>query len=112
MKQANQTNCKDDFTCQHVKKKQDKSIYIYHLIKRDLCICEKCEAKLRKQILEQDTIETSNEGLASRNKFHGIDDMIRPAHPIHPIYYPPKESKEFKSIKKSIKKLRLLRSIL
>lgn len=46
-----------DFECQHVKKKQDKSIYIFHLINRDLCICEKCGAKLMKQVIEQDKIE-------------------------------------------------------
>jgi hypothetical protein len=46
-----------DFECQHIKKKQDKSIFIYHLINRDLCLCERCEAKLRKQIFEQDKIE-------------------------------------------------------
>jgi hypothetical protein len=46
-----------DFTCQHIKKKQDKSIYIFHLINRDLCICEKCGAKLMKQVIEQDKVE-------------------------------------------------------
>jgi hypothetical protein len=46
-----------DFECQHIKKKQDKSIFIYPLINRDLCICEKCEAKLRKKILEQNKLE-------------------------------------------------------
>lgn len=46
-----------DFTCQHIKKKQDKSIYIYPLINRDLCICERCEAKLREHIFKQDKIE-------------------------------------------------------
>jgi len=42
-----------DFECQHIKKKQDKSIFIYHLINRDLGLCE----KLRKQVFEQDKIE-------------------------------------------------------
>ena len=46
-----------DLECQHVKKKQDKSIYIFHLINRDLCICEKCGAKLMKQVIEQNKIE-------------------------------------------------------
>lgn len=46
-----------DFECKHIKKKQDKSIFIYHLINRDLCLCERCEAKLRKQVFEQDKIE-------------------------------------------------------
>ena len=52
-----QTKKQRDFTCQHINKKQEKSIYIYRLIGRDLCICEKCEAKLRKQIFEQDKVE-------------------------------------------------------
>jgi hypothetical protein len=46
-----------DFTCKHIDKKQDKSIFIYHLINRDLCLCERCEAKLRKEILEQNKLE-------------------------------------------------------
>ena len=46
-----------DLECQHVKKKQDKSIFIYHLINRDLCICERCEARLRKQVFQQDKDE-------------------------------------------------------
>ena len=48
---------KIDFTCNHIKQKKEKSIYIYSLIGRDLCICEKCEKKLREQILEQDKLE-------------------------------------------------------
>jgi hypothetical protein len=46
-----------DFTCNHIKKKKDKSIYIYHLINRDLCLCERCGAKLMKQVIEQDKVE-------------------------------------------------------
>lgn len=61
-----------DFECQHVKKKRDKSIFIYHLINRDLCICEKCEAKLRKQVFEQDKIEREAK---QEMKLRGIDIM-------------------------------------
>lgn len=61
-----------DFECQHVKKKQDKSIFIYHLINRDLCICEKCEAKLKKQVFEQDKIEREAK---QEMKLRGIDIM-------------------------------------
>ena len=88
-----------DFTCQHVQKKQDKSIYIYHLIGRDLCICERCGAKLMKQVVDQHAIEKTNEALLLRNKYHKIPDFV-------PGY---KQTKELKSIKESIKRLRKLR---
>lgn len=46
-----------DFECQHIKKKQDKSIYVYKLINRNIYLCEKCEAKLRSQVFNQDKTE-------------------------------------------------------
>ena len=39
--------------CKHVRDKKEKSIYVHSLIGFDLNICEKCESKLREQILEQ-----------------------------------------------------------
>ena len=46
-----------DFTCQHIIAKKDKSIYIFPLIDRDLCICEKCHKKLFTEIIKQDKLE-------------------------------------------------------
>ena len=57
-----------DFTCEHILQKKDKGIYTYKLIGRDLDICECCEAKLRKQIFEQDKIEKEMKPFADKCK--------------------------------------------
>ena len=57
-----------DFTCQHILQKKDKGIYIYELIGRDLCLCERCETKLRAKIFEQDKIEKEMKPFADKCK--------------------------------------------
>jgi len=42
--------------CNHFNNKLP-SVYIYPLIGAELCLCPKCEKKLRQRILEQDKIE-------------------------------------------------------
>lgn len=59
-----------DFTCQHIIEKKDKSIYTYKLIGRELDICERCEATLRKQIFEQDKIEKEMKPFADKCRIY------------------------------------------
>jgi hypothetical protein len=49
---------KKQLYCKHWMKESKKtSTYIYKLIGAELNLCDACEAKLRKQIKEQDKIE-------------------------------------------------------
>lgn len=49
---------KKQLSCKHFKKESKKtSFYIYSLIGAELNLCNACEKKLRKQILDQDKIE-------------------------------------------------------
>jgi len=42
--------------CLHITKKIG-TVYIYGIIGKDICLCTKCERKLRANILEQDKFE-------------------------------------------------------
>lgn len=49
---------KRQISCNHFKEEVKKtSVYEYKLIGSELNLCNKCEKKLRKQVLEQDSIE-------------------------------------------------------
>ena len=42
--------------CPHITKKIG-TVYIYEIIGKDICLCTKCERKLRAKIIEQDKLE-------------------------------------------------------
>jgi hypothetical protein len=42
--------------CPHITKKTG-TLYIYEIIGKDICLCTKCERKLRAKIIEQDKFE-------------------------------------------------------
>lgn len=55
--------------CKHYEEEARRTgVYTYQLIGMDINLCNACEKKLRKQIFEQDSIETEMEIRGLRNK--------------------------------------------